>query len=427
MANTGVPYSGSILLPQSRSRAKLRNPLLWLVAALLALAFLAGILVWQQRHVPARAPSFLAGDPAYGGVLFESKGCLHCHAINGFGGHLAPDLGAGRSPEANLSSLVTTMWNHAPEMWKRMQKDNVVAANLSQDDVTNLFAFLYIGRYMDEPGDPARGQKLLAAKGCLRCHAVHGAGGTRGPDLATISGVDTPIAWAQTLWNHAPAMEAGIQEFGLAWPRFQGAEMNDLLAYIRQISSAPRTEFKLLPADPKRGWELFQSKSCVSCHAIEGQGGHVGPDLGGSRGAPLTMVQFAGAMWNHSPQMFQEMRARSVERPHFAAQEMADLMAFFSSLRYFEPSGSASAGRGLFTSRGCARCHGANAEGTGAGPALRGSNQHFTSVAMATALWRHGPEMYRRTQNLGLPWPKLGDHDLGDLFAFLNSSPEEHP
>ena len=44
----------------------------------------------------------------------------------------------------------------------------------------------------------------------------------------------------------------------------------------------------------------------------------------------------------------------------------------------------------------------------------------LNSMSLAAALWRHGPEMYRKTQLLGIPWPKLEENDLGDLFAFLN-------
>jgi hypothetical protein len=32
--------------------------------------------------------------------------------------------------------------------------------------------------------------------------------------------------------------------------------------------------------------------------------------------------------------------------------------------------------------------------------------------------------MYRRTRDLGLPWPLLGENDVGDLIAFLNTSSE---
>jgi hypothetical protein len=43
---------------------------------------------------------------------------------------------------------------------------------------------------------------------------------------------------------------------------------------------------------------------------------------------------------------------------------------------------------------------------------------------MATALWRHGPAMYRRAQDLGMAWPLLAENDVGDLITFLNTSPE---
>jgi hypothetical protein len=33
--------------------------------------------------------------------------------------------------------------------------------------------------------------------------------------------------------------------------------------------------------------------------------------------------------------------------------------------------------------------------------------------------------MYRRTRDLGLPWPLLAENDVGDLIAFLNTSPED--
>jgi cytochrome c2 len=351
---------------------------------------------------------------------------LHCHAISGSGGHLASDLGVvPTSGHPNLGQLVTTMWNHAPDMWRRMQKEDLRVAPMTEGQVSDLFAFLYLVRYMDEPGDAAQGGRLFESKGCILCHAVRGQGGKIGPDLAAISGVDTPIEWAQALWNHAPAMEKNIGKVGVAWPRFEKNEMNDLLAYVREVVGGPRSESKLLPADPGHGRELFNSKSCVACHAVQGRGGHTGPDLAAGRQSPLSMVQFAGVMWNHSPQMYQAMNIRGIERPRFAGQEMADLMAFFNSLRYFEADGSVQAGRGLFTSRGCSRCHGANAQGTSLGPALGGSQRHVNSVVLATALWRHGPEMYRRTQSLGIPWPKLEENDLGDLFAFLNAKPED--
>src|SRR5205085_12182598 len=185
--------------------------------------------------------------------------------------------------------------------------------------------FLYTAHYVDEPGDQNKGQALFHKKGCARCHSA-GSGDRVGPDLAAVKGVDTPIRWTEAMWNHAPAMEKMAQQLGVAWPHFEGREMNDLLAYIRANSSALRRQSELLPADPERGWKVFRTKSCIVCHAIKGKGGHVGPELGPNQQRALTVVQFSGLMWNHSPDMWKVPEARAISRPTFHGQEIADLV-----------------------------------------------------------------------------------------------------
>ncbi len=401
-----------------------RQFVVWGVAALIAIALLVGAVVRHNRGEP-RWGYFLVGDPHTGARLFfEKKGCAHCHSVSGSGGKLAPDLGYQREVQAGLNQLVTAMWNHAPRMWERMRKEKVNYPDLRNDEMAHLFAFLYAARYVDEPGDPIQGQRLFQVKGCLRCHAVRGQGGDVGPDLAKVSGVDTPIRWTQAMWNHAPAMEAGVRRLNLSWPKFEGREMNDLLAYIRGLSGGLRRETELLPASPERGWKIFQEKSCLSCHSVRGKGGKLGPELGPRRHLPLTIVQFAGLMWNHSPEMWQALKAQSIPRPKFEGQELADLVAFLSSLRYFEPVGSPLVGQTSFAERGCDHCHGAQGQGTRLGPTLRGGGRVTTSITLATALWGHGPNMYKRAQELGRPWPTLTEADVGDLVAFLNSEEE---
>ena len=71
--------------------------------------------------------------------------------------------------------------------------------DLDNRDMANLFAFLYTARYVDEPGDARRRERLFLAKGCTRCHGAHGTTGAIGPDLSTVGGVDTPLVWAQTM------------------------------------------------------------------------------------------------------------------------------------------------------------------------------------------------------------------------------------
>jgi cytochrome c551/c552 len=240
-------------------------------------------------------------------------------------------------------------------------------------------------------GDPQTGARIFERKGCPRCHSVSDMGIV--PDVAVAAPIQSdPSQLVTAMWNHAPRMLVAMQHIGMEWPQFQGSEMTDLVAYIREGGNAPRLERELLPADPGRGWKTFQSKGgCIACHSVPGEGGRI--DFASRRQLPATFSQFAEATWNHSPPMLWEMQAQKVERPKFRPYEMADLMAFFNSLGYFEPTGSPQLGEGLFKQRGCSRCHGPGAEGTASGPALRRRDHVFTSITLAAALWRHGPEM----------------------------------
>lgn len=398
---------------------------IWVVAALGASAFLAGVLLWEYKYSQTRWTTFFVGDPHKGAKLFfEKKGCAHCHPVNGYGGNLAPDLGFARSPQSGLSQLVSAMWNCAPRMWKLMRQEKLHYPSVDREEMAHLFAFLYTARYVDESGDKQRGRRLVATKGCNRCHSVVGAGGQIGPDLSAVNGVDTPIRWTQAMWNHAPTMESKMQKLHIPWPKFEGSDMNDLLAYMREITHGPRRERELLPASAERGWDVFQRKSCIACHAVNGKGGRIGPELGADRQLPLSVVQFAALMWNHSPQMWRSSAARNILRPTFDGQQIADLVAFLSSLRYFEPVGSALVGETIFSQEGCGRCHGPGAKGDRMGPGLRGRGKSFTTVTLATALWNHGPQMHKRTQELGIQWPRLAEGDIGHLLSFLNSPVE---
>ena len=65
---------------------------------------------------------------------------------------------------------------------------------------------------------------MFATKGCAHCHGWAAAEAAIGLGLATVKGVDTPIVWAQTMWNHAPKMEVRMQQLGVPWPKFDGGK-----------------------------------------------------------------------------------------------------------------------------------------------------------------------------------------------------------
>ncbi|MBI3667559.1 MAG: c-type cytochrome [Acidobacteria bacterium] len=361
---------------------------------------------------------FLSGNTKAGMQTFFDKGCARCHAVLGEGGRAAPDL--ARAPGGNLSAaeLVAGMWNHAPAMWEKMRLQRLAPPKFSEEEMTNLFAFLYSVRALDEPGDAERGRRLVAEKRCLECHSLAGQGGRAGPDLRSWASYRNPVSWIQAMWNHAQPMQAMMAARGLSWPQFLGNDMTDLMAYIRTLAANSKGHVYLRQANAETGRELFRQKGCVSCHAIRGAGGSRAPDLG-RRALPRTLGQLAGLMWNHAPAMWASMRAQQVPRPQFSNQEMADLIAYLFAERYFEMAGNAERGRRRFEEKGCAGCHTAGAKADTA-PDLAGWRGGGSPIPVATALWNHGPLMLEKMRQQEIPWPRFRPGEIVDLLEFLN-------
>src|SRR5271165_2224286 len=82
-------------------------------------------------------------------------------------------------------------------------------------------------------------------------------------------------------------------------------------------------------ADSARGAQVFELQGCVQCHALNGVGPNIGPDLGRVADRGLTPAALAATMWNHAPQMWVETKLRSVPPPAMDEQQAADLFAFF--------------------------------------------------------------------------------------------------
>jgi mono/diheme cytochrome c family protein len=398
--------------------SKRSQVLLWILAASAAIALLVVTVVGGHPSSDSRHATYLTGSPEKGAALFYGKKhCSICHAVNGSGGRVAPDLGATRPGTPAMGWLITVIWNHMPGMWRQMHGEKL---QLNQEEMADILAFLYQAGSADKPGDPAAGQKLFDAKGCVRCHAVRSNGATAAPDLAKTAAAGDRLAWMHAMWNHAQSMiEPVTKELG-AWPEFNGVEMNDLVAYVNGAPSAAIQEDAALRGSADHGWEVFQAK-CIQCHSVRGKGGKIGPELGPAHELPRTSAQFAAVLWNHAPAMLQHVREARLAPPTLQGEEITDVLRFLASLRYFEPTGSPFLGERVFAERGCANCHGPAAEGTRNAPKLRAGADAFTMVSFATALWSHGPAMNRRAEKLGIPWPSLEPGDVGELISFLNN------
>ncbi len=391
-------------------------------AALIAAAVLVAVFIQVRGPTNTRRALYIIGEPEKGAVLFfGSTQCGICHAVNGEGGRVAPEL-SGRQPGTPaMGWLEAILWNHGPGMWRQIRRKNEPYPKMDAQEMADILAFLYQASSIDRAGDPSAGQLVFNEKGCVRCHSVRGTGGHAAPELSKIaSGLDSN-AWTRAMLNHAGSMIGPITSTLGRWPQFTGNEMNDLIAYVRLSAPQSATKAQEIPGDAERGWAVFQNR-CIQCHSVRGQGGSVGPELGPERDFPLTRGQFASVLWNHAPAMIQQSRENRIPAPVLQGNEMADLRMFLASLRYFEPTGSPLVGESVFSERGCAACHGQMAEGTKIGPGLRSGKEAFTTVSFSAALWRHGPRMIDRAEELGMPWPTLKPTDIGNLVSFLNAS-----
>lgn len=177
----------------------------------------------------------------------------------------------------------------------------------------------------------------------------------------------------------------------------------------------------LLPADPLVGRRVFVEKGCLKCHAIWGEGGDLGPDLG-KAGVWHSVLQLAGVLWSHSPEMIEKMRERHIARETISAEEMAELAAFLYFLNYFDPPGDPVVGEKLFAQKGCVRCHRVGGTGGNVGPPLDGYRRYASPVVLVGAMWGHGPSMAGRMSEQGLAWPEFGETDIRDIFAYIRTA-----
>lgn len=173
------------------------------------------------------------GNPRKGEWLFEEKGCAECHSIYGKGGLSAPDLGKAFE-DCSVTELAGIMWNHGPEMWRRMSLLGVQAPTFKGSEMADVIAYIFYLKFAGESGDSEEGRTIFQDMHCSECHVLGGRGS--GPDLTLSQAFDTPFSLAAVLWNHAPKMEKTLNQHNLLWPEFAPGQMADLYAFLNFIT-----------------------------------------------------------------------------------------------------------------------------------------------------------------------------------------------
>jgi mono/diheme cytochrome c family protein len=346
-------------------------------------------------------------DPLAGARVFGQKGCAGCHAVNGQGrGTTGPDLARVGRPRS-FHDLSAALWNHLPAMASAMRKQATPRPELNATEAANLIAFLYTIDYFDRPGDRARGQRFFTAKQCVACHQREGVGGVVGPNLDYLRGVAAPIDLATAMWNHGPAMVGVMTARRVPRPTFTGQELRDLVAFL----AAPREGLAegpvyVLPGRAAAGERLFAEKRCVTCHAQPGKGGGLAPDLA-ARAERASLTDFAVAMWNKAPSMTAEMRARGIDIPALTSDQMADIVAYLYSIRYFGSETNEARGRQVAEAKGCQTCHRSGR-----------ARPLFAGRALESPAPGAAPHLYHR-HIAERSWPRFTPQEMADLTAAL--------
>jgi mono/diheme cytochrome c family protein len=362
-----------------------------------------------------------AQDPLAGSRVFGSKGCSKCHAVNGVGAKVGPDLGRIQG-NRSFNDLAAAMWNHLPAMAAKMKELHQPFPQLDSSEAGDLIAFLFTQNYFEGFGNVDSGKKLFSNKGCIQCHQVGGVGGVLGPSLDAVGQSGAPMNVAAAMWNHGPTMAEAMRARGIERPNLTASELRDLVGYLR--AAAPEragAPVSILPGRVNEGRALFEKRQCIKCHSIQGKGGNIGPDLG-RRGLYRNLVEFAAALWNKAPAMLKAMKLRKFTVPQLNAEEMADIVAYLRSFQYFGEPGNPDLGRRLLGEKQCLNCHSLDGRGGKGAPDLAMTKGLGSPAAVIAALWSHGDLMTEPARERSLSWPQLKSDEVAHLMAFFERS-----
>src|SRR3990170_6067938 len=147
----------------------------------------------------------------------------------------------------------------------------------------------------------------------------------------------------------------------------------------------PQKNSNYFPENPLEGSKIFVIKGCVKCHAIRGEGGNIGPDLGKVT-FRNTSLDMAGMMLNHFLSMSEKMEREKIDWPKFSSEEMSSLITYLYYIDYFDEPGNANKGEELFSEKECVRCHTVEGKGGSIGPSLSKFKRDYSPIFMVEAM-----------------------------------------
>jgi mono/diheme cytochrome c family protein len=387
---------------------------------------LTAFLLGQEAATALDTADWSRASAERGGEIFRRSRCVTCHAVNGRGGTLGPEL-THVGAKASRDWLYT--WLRDPH---RLQPKTLMPRfRLADDEARDLAAYLSteLGEPPKDftasdtppsPGLAAEGRRVYERRACYSCHDLEGFPKLAriGPKLAAIGDrvLETGPLEARHLsptlpnWLYLKVRTPDAVLEGARMPTF-GFDAKDGAALSVALLSLRAKE---MPAGrttgdpPRRAWEpqgemgaIVRRYRCLSCHSVQGAGG------------TLSTV----ALDRIGSQLTREHVERFVQRPYGVRVGLPERMpqlgvtpaearvvaGYFSTVMIDDaletdvPRDPAAVerGRALFARDGCAACHIAGEKGGYVGPELNGSADRLkpgwtVSWLMSPQRWKPG-------------------------------------
>jgi len=413
----------------------------------------------SARELPKSVASLPGSDTVQEGTsLYGTLFCASCHAIqnaagNLVGGEMAPELTRAGN-KANPDWL--RRWLRAPQGYD--PRTRMPRYRFDEKQITLLASFLLSKKDDDllanvhlpasDAQSIARGKKLVSDYGCVACHRINGVNPPESfaPDLSRIGSkplfqVGFLRGMPETLPDYIAGKIHDPRAFGpaLKMPNFSltdgqiEALTTALLAQTDRAVTMP-PELVRSSSHPKYhpggdAGRLMEDLRCQSCHAINGNGGDMAPDLT-FEGSAVNRAWLLDFMKN--PNTLRPALIRRMPKFNLSEAETKSLSDYMLSA--YQASGfdsqaldlstlnsdAAARGKQLFYSKyACQACHIADYKKDKGyvGPALAGVGDRLTPVWMYR--WLKNPNALLP----GTPMPNfnLGDDEARDLTAFLTT------
>src|SRR5579864_418692 len=429
-------------------------------------ADIASFLIAQST--PTSSPQFQVSDrvlpvkPAAdagqeGASLYGTAFCSSCHAVQNAAGNL---VGGDLGPElTRIGSKVNAEWlrRWLKYLYKQEPPYEMPHYRFDEKQIAVLSGFLLNKKDDDllanvhlpvpNADSVARGKKLVAEYGCAACHQINGVNPPQNfaPDLSRVG--SKPLA--QIIFG--PGSPETLPDFistkihdprgvgvGLKMPKYNltSAQIEALtIALLAQSDRAANLPKSFIhsaahPSDYSPGGDagrLMNDLRCQSCHAINGRGGDMAPDLT-REGSAVQRPWLEEFMRN--PNTLRPALIRRMPKFNLSPAEIKAISDYILSA-YQAPgfdsqaldahtlnTEAAARGKELFYSKyGCQSCHIADYKKDKGyiGPPLAGAGNRRPAVWIYKLL--KNPQAV--TPGTLMPDPNLTDDDARDLTAYL--------